>query len=404
MSLHYADETAERAILGAALLDPRITATINLTEPDFSSLLRGTVWDAIGKAHAAGLRPDPSTIAPHLGPIGFADAARLLVEVAPEGMPANADAYAAIISDRAERRRIDAALVQIRQRLEDPDKAAADVLAFAEAALLTETSMDAAVETLYTLDEFLDRDLPDVEWAIPDLLAAGERLVLTGVEGYGKSVLQRQIGVCLASGIHPFSLRTVPPRRVLFVDCENPERIMMSKLGDLRNVVRRRGKSPQDRFFLKRYPQGLNLAEPKERLDLHHLLTMTRPDLLLIGPAYKLYVGGSNAREEDLARLVTSQLDGLREEFGFALILEHHSPHGTSEGRSVRPIGSSLWLRWPEFGMGLRPRPDTQIAERLAELVPWRGARDERPWPRRLEPGGLDALPWVDPASLRPAA
>nr|DAN96755.1 MAG TPA: replisome organizer [Caudoviricetes sp.] len=42
--------------------------------------------------------------------------------------------------------------------------------------------------------------------------------------------------------------------------------------------------------------------------------------------------------------------------------LEHHSPHAAPgmTQRSVRPIGSSLWLRWPEFGMGIRPRPDTR--------------------------------------------
>ncbi len=393
-------EAAEKAILGAALIDPRITATCKLAATDFSVAVAGALWEAIGSAHSDGLSPDPATLAPRLRDVNVPETLKLLPSLVGLGVGVNADDYAATILDRAERRRIDGALIRIRAQLEDPSKPAADVLAFAESSLLTTTSMDVAAETLWTLDEFLDRDLPDVEWVIPGLLATGERLVLTGIEGFGKSVAMRQIGVCLAAGIHPFSLHAIRPKRVLFIDCENPERIMMAKLGDLRTVIRARGAQTGDRFTLKRYPQGLNLAEPRERLDLHHLLTLVRPDLLLIGPAYKLYVGGASQREEDLARLVTSHLDGLREEFGFALVLEHHSPHGNSEGRSVRPIGSSLWLRWPEFGLGLRPQDGTKIVDRCADLVPWRGSRDERPWPHRLEPGGPGCLPWVDPTAV----
>lgn len=395
--MSYYDETAEKAILGAALSDPRITATVKLGPLDFAYATHGALWQAIAKTHAAGLVPDPSTIVPHLHDVNPASVPALMVEVVGLGIPENAGAYANTILDRSERRRIAGALEGVRQKLDSPEVAAADVLSYAESALLTHTSMDEAAETLYTLDEFLDRDLPPTTWAIPDLLATGDRLVLTGVEGFGKSVLMRQIGVAVAAGLNPFTLRAIPPKRVLVVDCENPERIMMAKLGDLRSVIRRRGHRA-DSLFLKRYPQGLNLAEPRELLDLHHLLTITRPDLLLIGPAYKLYVGGSNSREEDLARLVTSKLDALREEFGFALVLEHHSPHGTSEGRSVRPIGSSLWLRWPEFGLGLRPHDGTKIAERDADLMPWRGSRDERPWPTRLQAGQPDELPWIAPA------
>ncbi len=392
----YQDAAAEKSLLGAALADPRITRTVKLTEGDFASKLHGLLWEAIGKVHADGLSPDLSTLGPHMAGTAWP---ALLVEVVGSGVPANADAYAASIREQRERQRIADALDGIRSALE-LGTPASDVLALAESRLLTTTSLDAAVETLFTLDDFLDRDLPPETWVIPDMLATGDRLVLTGQEGFGKSILMRQIGVAVAAGLNPFTLRRIPPRRVLLVDCENPERIMMSKLGDLRTVLRNRQASAGDRFLLKRYPQGLNLADAKERLDLHHLLTVVRHDLLLIGPAYKLYLGGSQTREEDLARQVTGHLDGLREEFGFALVLEHHSPHGTAEGRAVRPIGSSLWLRWPEFGLGLIPQKDTKIDARQGDLVPWRGSRDQREWPKQLIAGGDGALPWVDPTSI----
>ena len=197
-------------------------------------------------------------------------------------------------------------------------------------------------------------------------------------------------------------------KKVLLVDCENPEEIMADVLGTLRDVAHRRSVDAGDRFWLIRYPQGLDLSKPKDRLELHRQCMLIRPDLLLIGPAYKLYVGGGNQREEDLARQGTSALDGLREEFGFALILEHHSPHASGTGeRVVRPIGSSLWLRWPEFGLGLAPNGETEeerarsFRDRKAVLRPWRGARADRPWPKFLHASKeVGALPWADPPAL----
>ncbi len=397
----HADETAERALLGAALLDPRIVPSTRLAERDFSSLLRGVLWEAIGQAHRDGLTPDPATVAAYV-PAGMAsEAARMLVEVVGDGSPGNAEVYASSVRDAAERRRVVSVLAGLQQRIADPNRPVEDTLAAAETELFATTALDAAAETLWTLDEFIDRPMPDLAWTVPGLLAAGERLVLTGVEGYGKSVLMRQLAVTIGAGVHPFSLRTIPRKKVLFVDCENPERIMMSKLDEIRRVVRARGQNAPS-TWIKRYPGGLDLTQPRDRLELHHVLSLTRPDLLLIGPVYKLYVGGAGAREEDLARQVTDTLDKLREEFGFSLILEHHSPHAASgmDRRSVRPIGSSLWLRWPEFGFGLRPHEGTALTDRDAEVTPWRGSRDERPWPRHLVAGPLGGLPWIDPASL----
>lgn len=396
----YYDETAEKAILGVAVLDPRATSLLDADA--FDHWAHRELWQAIGDAHAHNLKPEPATLIPRIDPKRVAPIMQLLTEVVGVGIPGNVDAYATTITDRAERRRVASVLDGIRQRLDNPDVPAADTLAWAESKLVgNSTALDRAAETVMTLEEFVAQPLPELEWVIPELLATGERLVLTGVEGFGKSICMRQIGVATAAGLDPFTLAATPPKKVLLVDCENPRRIMVDKLGDLLAVVRQRRAATNQRMWIERYPQGLDLADPKDRLKLHHLCQMIRPDLLLIGPAYKLYVGGSNAREEDLARQVTSVLDGLREEFGFALILEHHSPHGSSgETRSVRPIGSSLWLRWPEFGMGLRPQEGTKPPDRKADLIPWRGARDERPWPKQLEAGGPGELPWIDPARM----
>ena len=54
--------------------------------------------------------------------------------------------------------------------------------------------------------------------------------------------------------------------------------------------------------------------------------------------------------------------------------------------RSVRPTGSSLLMRWPEFGYGIKPLGDVDEngRHRLVAVLPWRGPREERHWPREL--------------------
>ena len=131
-------------------------------------------------------------------------------------------------------------------------------------------------------------------------------------------------------------------------------------------------------------------------MKLRRLCQITQPDLVVAGPVYKMYVGGSNSREEDLARVVVSALDALREEFKFALILEHHQPKGSGGTRDGAPIGSSLWMRWPEFGFSLKLTEESTFHDRQAELVRWRGDRDDRDWPKYLTSGGIGNLPWID--------
>ena len=86
-------------------------------------------------------------------------------------------------------------------------------------------------------------------------------------------------------------------------------------------------------------------------------------------------------------------LDQARAKADCALITEHHAPHGEGPVRSVRPVGSSLLMRWPEFGYGLRWTEDPQGAvKRTVDMVSWRGDRDEREWPDMLTAGGV--WPW----------
>jgi replicative DNA helicase len=58
----------------------------------------------------------------------------------------------------------------------------------------------------------------------------------------------------------------------------------------------------------------------------------------------------------------------------------------------MRPIGTSLWQRWPEFGIGLRKQKDKE--GQPLKLDHWRGQRDEREWPLELARGAVNGWAW----------
>lgn len=263
----------------------------------------------------------------------------------------------------------------------------------------------AAKEPTLAVDlwEFLDgSDAPPV-WVVPGLLERGDRLILTGFEGLGKSMLVRQLAVCAAAGMDPFNPgrdTNYDPAMVLFIDCENSETQSRRKLRDIAMSTKHYGRPvPPGGMRLIHRPEGIDLGGEEDIAWLLERITAHKPDLLVIGSLYKLHAGNMN--EEQTARRIVGVLDRARSISGCALITEHHAGHGESgKSRSVRPTGSSLLLRWPEFGYGIAPNPLAEPDERdrcrHVDLLGWRGARDERDWPRHLTWGDqhLGYMPW----------
>lgn len=247
--------------------------------------------------------------------------------------------------------------------------------------------------TTPTIGELLSQEDEPYDWVIPGLLERGDRLVLTGSEGLGKSMLQRQLAVSAASGVHPLNHTDIPPVRVLYVDCENGPKKIKRSMRSLVHVGKMRGHDPSGRILVEAIPEGLDLTKPEDEAWLVSRVAGLQPDLLFIGPIYRLHAGNPNDEEE--ARKVTRVLDRCRLASNCALVTEGHAGHGPQDqNRPVRPTGSSLWLRWPEFGYGLRAADGFHPQDnRVVDFVAWRGDREEREWPSRLRGGGV--WPWM---------
>lgn len=241
---------------------------------------------------------------------------------------------------------------------------------------------------LVNWDDFLLEDVDDTyDWLIPGLLEKQERVMVVAAEGVGKTMLARQVAICCGYGVNPFTFQRMRPVRTLTVDLENPERIIRRTSTTIVGAARALGYEKRGDNHLFPKPDGLNLLSVQDRMLLEERIEEVEPELLVMGPLYKAFLDPGTRTSEAVAIEVAKYLDRLRAHYGVALWLEHHAPLGASmTTRELRPFGSAVWSRWPEFGLALQPDP-VRPHDFVYDVNHFRGARDLRPWPKQMTRG-----------------
>lgn len=415
MALNANDLNAEQALLGVTMTgrDDALSAFLSVPLEAWWSAKHRVIAEVMQDMAARQHPIDPQTVASALEESsdlhkvgGLSYVHTLFAALA---VPQNSSYYAERINELYGRRLLAEACHRELQRL-DADWTSGTHTDVQAAATRLHQSMDDAkqwaIGAVYrepmNLQELLDGQETH-SWLIPGLLERGDRVIFTGEEGLGKSELVGQLALTAAAGMHPFTSGELEPEhpgmRVLVVDCENSEgqlRRRYRRISRLVGMIRdRRGLSPADwkkNLMVDFRTGGMDLLSSPDAAYLESVVARAAPDLLLIGPLYKLHTADIN--DEHAARELVYVLDQLRVRHQCAIATEAHSGHsrdGTGS-RSMRPRGSSLFVGWPEFGFGMRARKDDPDA---AEMVSWRRQREERDWPMSLHRGTGLALPWV---------
>ena len=254
---------------------------------------------------------------------------------------------------------------------------------------------------LVSWSEFVSESSDDTyDWVIDDLIERTERVIVVAAEGVGKTMLARQVAILSGCGVHPFTYQRMRQVRTLTVDLENPERIIRRTSREIYNAAFARGytKSPTAELLVK--PSGFDLMKPEDREVLERAIEDTKPELLIMGPLYKAFVDPGGRTAEAVAVEVAKYLDYIRDSYQCALWLEHHAPLGESmTNRQLRPFGSAVWSRWPEFGIALTPDISSGMAYTY-DVKHFRGARDDRPWPTKIKRGRLFPFEAVEYAKV----
>ena len=389
-------EAAERAVIGAALDDRSAIrfAAEHVTADDFSNATLGEAWRILYTRWKAGEPTDAISMDGALrGAVpGYQPGAVFdLMDAATIG--GKAGHWAEQIAEGAKRRRAIQAGGRLVQNASQGDLA--DALATVKRDLEDIGKAASTRLTATMLADVLDHE-DNEDWIIPGILERQERVIFTGGEGAGKTTLVRQMAILSAAGINPFTFDDMPPVRVLVIDAENSEKQWRKNTRDVVGKASQRLGADVGSIFplVCTVDLGISLDITKERdlSAIHDLIDQHQPDMVFIGPLYK--ITSRAIQTDDEATPVLRALDSIRAR-GITLVMEAHAGVPGQDGRNLRPRGSAALLGWPEFGIGLavdqnylpfQADPDN-FRNRKVDLTRWRGDRDQgRAWPKSIYP------------------
>lgn len=381
--------TPEEAVIGSCILDPDvIREAVKLVMPsDFETWQGEEVFSAIIRLHSTQRPVDLMTVIGELAAVKSRvpaqDLHRIIAEVPTSS---NVSYYAEMVRESATRRRLTRTGQKLVQYANDPSTLPGAVLADAmkELKAAREDSPTSSLKGTSLRELMAVEDSWD--WVIKGLFERGDRYMLTGNEGAGKSMLVKQIAVFAAAGIHPFWLWQIPPVNVVVIDRENSDRQWRRKARPLFEAAEACGKGDPGNLYIENNLGDFDITKDRDLGYIHRVLDHNPCDILALGPLYKL-IPRAIKTDDDAAPLLAA-MDSLRAR-GCVIITEAHA--GNERSTSLRPVGSSAFMRWPEFGHGLRK---DEIQEGRYVIEPWRGDRDERYFPKAFwRKGG--SVPWV---------
>lgn len=383
----------EQRVVGGAIGTPRIIPDLlrEVAGGDFHDMRLGAIFRGVTQLHQDGVHIDYLAVYDQLEAWDIRGVELTDLASWAETTAASAVYYAGRVREASARR----LLADIGARLQTADDVGV-AMARATEDLRRLRDMSAGGKSVRWLREVLDvpEDEDAYDWVIPGLLERGDRMGLTAGEGAGKSTLLRQFAVLSAAGVHPLRGTRMDPVNVLVVDAENSERQWRRKTRGLAFNAEMQGvRAPQDHLALHCVPV-MDVARPNDLGQIHRWVDQAKPDLLVIGPLYRV-AGGKTLNTDEDAAPVLNALDTIRDR-GVTILIEMHAGHATNQSgeRNLRPRGSAALMGWPEFGLGIRRDKKVEGRVPTYSLVRWRGDRDSdnRDWPPRLVHGQF--WPW----------
>jgi len=329
---------AEQGVLGSLMLDKLAWGKVAgwLAPEDFYRHDHHLIFKAMAGLTSEGKPLDVITLAETLEQLGWlAESGGLsyLASLAKETpSAANIDAYAAIVREKADLRRLGELGADIQALASVPgQRSVSELLAGMrgrfEAIDKRQREADPKQHGSFgtiSAQELCAKEFPPIKWAVPALIPAGAAL-LAGAPKIGKSWLALDISIAVASGGAVLGKIQVDPGTVLYLALEDNERRLKSRL------LKRLGDAP--------IPDALHFKTEWPRLDQGAAERLR--DWMDCHPDTRLVIVDTLARirppSNGKKTLYTEDYDigkpllDVARDYGVAILLVHHTKKGESD-------------------------------------------------------------------------
>lgn len=217
---------------------------------------------------------------------------------------------------------------------------------------------------VFTLADLLEQETPHAEALLGPLIRRGMRTLIGGYGGHGKSTISMEmVKACVTGG--EFLGYEGCGEKALIIDLEQGMSVAQrnvyqsftgkeAKHGEsVRDLAA--GMSFGDHMHACLYcdwQEGVNLTQGTPDIEVvEELIDAERPDIVLVDPVYKLFLG-ANVNEQEVISAFIKAIDDLRAKYGFAVLLPMHPRkpmQGTGNRLTMHDLyGNAIWSWWAE--------------------------------------------------------
>lgn len=220
---------------------------------------------------------------------------------------------------------------------------------------------------VFNLHDLLHQDISGSEPLLGPLVRRGQRTIVGGWGGHGKTTMSMTMLRAITTGGQFLGWRGPEGgARGLIIDVEQGSRLAIRRVveswapgrwdEDLHpaEMVGEIGEEMYRTHYCV-WPEGLRLNDPHspDARIVDEIIGEHRPDVVLLDPAYKTFIGKNN--EEEVIKELVAVMDRWRVEHEFALILPMHCRKQQAGGFSMHDLaGSYIWSAWAETIVGVR--------------------------------------------------
>ena len=365
------DGNAERAVLGAVLLDSSMLPAVRqiLTAGEFYRESHGLIFTAMQQLADAGSPIDPVTLTARVAPFGLQRIVAGLLDGVPHGM--NVAHHAQIVREKAWRRQLAGALDKAGKLAANgvtPD----EVLAAVEP--ITALARDGATLGGRVLRRYDATHEPTPREMITRETPAGSVVLIAGEGGTGKSYAELERAHAVAAGIGEFGRTSFrDPRPVLILDAENGEDLSVRRLQAISRAAGTDLERIQERLVILD-GLGFNLDSETDLGALRREVEQLSPALIILDSAVALHERDENDSVQ-IRGLMDRRIRPLTRICGSCVILLHHlrkkGGMADLDGGAQRVRGASGWVDGADevfvYRSGRR-RPDRSRASEGAHL------------------------------------